>query len=449
MIADKTSILIVDDEFAIRDSLRKWFETEGYSVKVADSAEVAERILKDADFDIVLLDIKMPGMNGIEFNRKLQNSEMDSVVIMMTAYASVDSAVRAIKDGAYDYISKPADPDEIAHIIRNAMEKKNLSRENTQLRERIKDLSSEGDIIGSSPQMKRVAEMIDAVARTDATVMVRGESGTGKELVARAIHYKSSRRNSPIITVNCGALTDTLLESELFGHERGAFTGAVSRRLGKLERADLGTVFFDEIGNISARMQMDLLRVVESKKFTRVGGEKPITVDFRIISATNRNLEEAVATGDFREDLYFRLNVLTIDIPPLRERSDDIPQLVEYFLKKFAKSLVRDVDRVSPEAMEVLCAYEWPGNVRELRNVLERAIVLCRGSGITPQDLSFPYGFQARSIPGAKMSDVERTHIASVLERTDRNISQAARMLDIDRTTLYNKMRKYGLDKNA
>jgi len=440
-------ILIVDDEFSVRDSLRQWFLSDGFRADTAESADAAMVKLRDESYDIILLDIKMPGMDGIEFNRHIRSIDKDIIVIIMTAYSSVDTAVQALKDGAFDYISKPVDPNDLTHIVRNALEKRRLAEENVRLKEQIEDLTMPDDIIGTSPKMKRVLEMVATVARTDATVMIRGESGTGKELVARAIHSNSSRRYAPIISINCGAFTDTLLESELFGHEKGAFTGASSLRRGKIERADKGTLFFDEVGNISAKMQMDLLRVIETKTFARLGSEKPIEVDFRVISATNRDLEEAVATGEFREDLYFRLNVFSIEMPPLRERTGDIPLLADYFVRKYAHSMKRKVTGISKSALEMLVSYDWPGNVRELRNVIERAIVLAGDEEIAVRDLSFPSRFRIKNSLPETLEDVERAHIASILERCDWNISQAASTLAIDRTTLYNKIKKYGLGK--
>jgi DNA-binding NtrC family response regulator len=440
-------ILIVDDEFSVRDSLSKWFLSDGFRVGTAESADAAMLILGEQPWDIVLLDIKMPGMDGIEFNRHIRSVDKDIIVIIITAYSSVDTAIQALKDGAFDYVSKPVDPDDLTHTIRNALEKRRLAQENQQLKQRIEDLTMPDDIVGTSPQMKRVLEMIATVATTDATVMIRGESGTGKELVARAIHSNSHRRYAPIISVNCGAFTETLLESELFGHERGAFTGASARRKGKFERADKGTIFFDEIGNVSPKMQMDLLRVIETKQFARIGGEAPIQVDFRVISATNRDLEEAVASGEFREDLYFRLNVFTIDMPPLRERPEDIPLLANYFLQMYSRSMTRGVREISLDAMQMLTGYDWPGNVRELRNVIERAIVLSSGERIIARDLSFPFRYRVKQPGGDTLEEIEKTHVARILDRAKWNISQAAHELGIDRTTLYTKIKKYGLSK--
>jgi len=441
-------ILIVDDELSVRDSLTKWFQADGFRVDSADSAASAMVKLRNQSWDVILLDIKMPGMDGIEFNKHIKSVDKDIIVIIMTAYASVDTAVEALKDGVFDYVVKPIDPDDFAHIIRNALEKRRLSQENIQLRQKIEDLTTPDEIIGQSPKLKRVMEMIATVAGTDATVMIRGESGSGKELVARAIHSNSRRRYAPIISINCGAFTETLLESELFGHEKGAFTGAHIQRKGKLERADKGTIFFDEIGNISLKMQMDLLRVVETKQFTRVGSDKPITVDFRVISATHKNLEEAIANGEFREDLYFRLNVFTIDIPPLRDRREDIPILASYFLKNYTNSMAKNLKGISEEAMKMLLNYEWPGNVRELKNVVERAVVLCTENEITPGDLSFPFAYRLKGPGGDALEDAEKAHIIRILERVDWNISQAANLLGIDRTTLYSKIKKYQLGKS-
>ncbi len=449
MDKESIGILVVDDEFSVRDSLCKWFISDGFRADVAESADAAMVKLRDQTWDIILLDMKMPGMDGIEFNRHIKSIDKDIIVIIMTAYASVESAVQALKDGAFDYVSKPIDPDDLTHIIRNALETRRLTQENIQLKQHIEDLSMPDDIVGTSPQIKRVLEMIATVAKTDATVMILGGSGTGKELVARAIHSNSNRRYAPIISINCGAFTETLLESELFGHEKGAFTGASARRKGKLERADKGTIFFDEIGNIGSKMQMDLLRVLETKQFARLGGEKPITVDFRIICATNRNLEEAVSTGAFREDLYFRLNVFTIDIPPLKERTDDILLLADYFVQKYARSMARGVKKISAEAEKMLLGYDWPGNVRELRNVIERAIVLTSGEEILPRDLSFPFRYRMKQSGGDTLEDVEKAHIARILERAEWNISQASNVLGIDRTTLYSKIKKYALGKQS
>jgi DNA-binding NtrC family response regulator len=442
------NILIVDDEFSVRDSLCKWFRSDGFNVDTAEHAAAALEKFKKRIWDIVLLDIKMPGMDGIEFNRHIQSLNKNIIVIIITAYASVDTAVQSIKDGAFEYITKPIDPDNLTHVIRNAIEKRRLTRENIELRQKIEDLTSPDDIVGTSLQLRQVLKMVAAVAKTDSTVMIRGESGTGKELIARAIHSNSLRRYAPIISINCGAFTETLLESELFGHEKGSFTGADRLRIGKLERSNNGTIFFDEIGNVSTKMQMDLLRVLETKHFTRLGSEKLVEVDFRVISATNRDLEQAVTEGHFREDLYFRLNVVTIDMPPLRERKEDIPLLARFFFNKFTQSMTKPIKDISPDAMKQLLNYEWPGNVRELRNVIERAIVVCDGEVITPQELSFPFSVLGKQTNGNSLEKVEKAHIERILNRANWQISHAAEILKIDRTTLYNKIKKYNLSKS-
>ena len=449
MTNEDISILIVDDEFSVRDSLYQWFKEDGFNVETVENAAAAFEKFKQQSWDIVLLDIKMPGMDGLEFNRHIMSVDKSIIVIIITAFASVETAVQAIKDGAFDYISKPIDPEHLTHVIRNALERRQLATENIQLRERIEDLTTPDDIIGASSQLRQVLKLVASVAKTDSTVMIRGESGTGKELIARAIHSNSPRRYAPIISINCGGMTESLLESELFGHEKGAYTGADRLRLGKLERANRGTVFFDEIGNISMKMQMDLLRVLESKQFSRLGSDKPIEVDFRIISATNKDLEKAVKDGEFREDLYFRLNVISIEMPPLRERKEDIPLLARFFFNKYTQSMAKPIQDISAEAMETLLKYDWPGNIRELRNVIERAIVVCDEQIITPKHFTFPFRDRGESLAlnDYSLEGAEKMQIERVLNQTGWQISKAAEILKIDRTTLYNKLKKYNLSK--
>ncbi|MFZ5518929.1 MAG: sigma-54-dependent transcriptional regulator [Candidatus Zhuqueibacterota bacterium] len=443
------SILIVDDEFSVRDSLCQWFKAEGFHVATAESANTAFEMFKRQTWDIVLLDIRMTGMDGIEFNRHIMSVDKSVIVIMITAFATVETAVQAIKDGAFDYISKPIDPEYLSHIVRNALEKRQLARENIQLRERIEDLTTPDDIIGTSARLRDVLKMVASVAKSDSTVMIRGESGTGKELIARAIHSNSHRRYAPIISINCGGMTESLLESELFGHEKGAFTGAERLRIGKLERANKGTVFFDEIGNISMKMQMDLLRVLETKQFTRLGSEKQVEVDFRVISATNKDLEKAVKSGDFREDLYFRLNVISIEMPTLRDRKEDIPLLARFFFNKYRQSMSKPIKDISQDAMETLLSYEWPGNIRELRNVIERAVVVCDNIVIKPDHFTFPFRdkFTSAAFTDYSLEGAEKMQIQRVLKQTGGNISRSAEILKIDRTTLYNKLKKFDLNK--
>ncbi len=441
-------ILVVDDEFSVRDSLYNWFKTEGYRVDTAENATEALKKLQESSWDIVLLDIKMPGMDGMELQKHIKKIDNSIVVIIITAYATVDTAVEAMKEGAFDYLSKPIDPDKLSILVRNAVNQKRLLAENIQLRQKVEELSLQDEIIGESPQMKNIMEMVETVAQTDATVLIRGESGTGKELIAQAIHIKSKRRYFPIISINCGGLSEGLLESELFGHEKGAFTGAQYKRKGKLEMANGGTIFFDEVGNIPLKMQMDLLRVIETKQFTPLGSNKVINVDFRVIAATNTDLEKAVSEGRFREDFYYRLNVFSIEIPPLRERTQDIPLLANYFLKKYARSMNKNVNEISPEAMKILMQYEWPGNIRELRNTIERALVLVgKKNRIEPEDINLPRISKPDYPELSSLEELEKSHIQRILEQTNWNISRSAEILKIDRVTLYNKIKKYNLKK--
>lgn len=438
-------LLIVDDETIVRESLQEWFQEEGFTVDIAQSGKEALEKLTTNTWDIYLLDIKMPGMDGLDLQRRIKEINPQGVIIIMTAYASVDTAVEAMKQGAYDYIVKPFDPENLQLLIRNAVERKLLVSENAQLREKIDEIGRFNQIIGTSPAIHGVLEQVQIVSQSDTTVLIRGASGTGKELIARAIHAASARRYMAIVVVNCGALSEGVLESELFGHEKGAFTGAQYRRKGKLEMADGGTLFLDEIGDISLKTQVDLLRVLEEKKISRVGGNTLIPVDFRLIAATNRNLESMVSDGRFREDLYYRLNVFSVTVPPLRERREDIPLLLDHFLKKFAQSMNKSVNGFSPAAMDLLVAYDWPGNVRELQNAMERAVLVCTGQEIQPGDLPFRAGKLEELMASRALSSMEREHIRRVLEETHGNISQAARLLEIDRVTLYNKIRKFDL----
>jgi DNA-binding NtrC family response regulator len=443
-VKTKGRILIVDDEMVVRDSLGKWFLSEGYTARPVSSAREALEAIQAEDWEIALLDIKMPGMDGMELQARLADADPDLTVIMMTGYASVETAVQALKRGAYDYITKPIDPDELSHLVGKALEHKRAKTEVARLKENLQEIYPEVDMVGKSPAMRRVVENIQMVAPSDATVLLTGESGTGKEVVARAIHAASPRRYMPMVTIHCGALTETLLESELFGHERGAFTGAQYRKKGKFEVADGGTVFLDEISDISLKTQTDLLRVLQEKEIVRVGGNQQIKVDFRCIAATNKNLDGLVKAGTFRPDLYYRLHVFCIELPALRERREDIPLLVHHFLQKFCMATNRPVPHMASEAMDLLLNFDWPGNVRELENAVERALVVCRGNEVKPADFNFQF------TPGAPenartLDDVERAHIERILRETDHNLSRAARILDIDRTTLYNKLRRYGL----
>ncbi len=445
------SLLIVDDELHVRESLSRWFIEDGYDVHTASSGKEALAALGRQHFDVVITDIKMPGMDGLELQRRIHEVDPEVAIILVTAYASVSTAVQALKEGAYDYLVKPFDPEELSRVVEKACERVRLKEENVALKQKLAGVTSDM-IVGSSRQMQRVVELVESVAPTDATVLVRGESGTGKELVARLIHAKSPRAFGPLVAINCGALPEGVLESELFGHEKGAFTGATGLRKGKIELADGGTLFLDEIGEISPKVQVELLRALEEHKITRVGGSQEVPVDFRVVCATNRDLEAAVKEGTFREDLYYRINVFQIDIPPLRDRPEDILAIAEHYLKRYAAAMGRRVTGFSPEARDLLLKYPWPGNVRELANAVERALVVCHEGEIEPKHLPIatrgPEG-EGGSGPGDDLSlqAMERQHILRVLKLSDFNITHAARTLGIDRVTLYNKMRKYKIER--
>ena len=448
---DRPSLLIVDDEEIVRESLGGWFQDEGYEVGTCASAREGLIRIQERAWDVCLVDIKMPGMDGLELQRRFMEIAPDMPVIVMTAYASVETAVSALKSGAFDYIVKPFDPEDLARLVGKALEVRRLKHENRVLRERIEDEAPIEKIVGDDPEMARVKELIRTVGPTDSTVLIEGESGTGKELVARAIHGLSPRRYMPLVIVNCGALPESLLEAELFGHEKGAFTGAHQRRKGKIELADGGSLFLDEVGEIPPKMQVDLLRVLEDRSFTRVGGNKTIQSDFRVIAATNRPLEAMVEEGTFRRDLYYRLNVVKIALPPLRARRSDIPRLAEALRERLASSMNKKFTGFAPEAMEMLVGHSWPGNVRELENAIERAMVVGTPPLIRGRDL--PLGQAPRGeVPAGtpkSLADMERIHLQRVLDETGWNISRAARELDIDRTTLYAKIRRYGLERQG
>ena len=445
MIAVSTQgkLLIVDDELSVRDSLAKWFREEGYEIGTAENANDALTRLAEQRWDAALVDIKMHGTDGIELQRRMHEVDPELLVIIMTGYASVETAVTALKNGAYDYVTKPLDPDEIAHLVKNALAHKRAAQENVLLRETVAEVARPGELIGQSSAMRKIFDAIETVGPTDATVLVTGESGTGKELVARAIHQASPRRYHPLVVIHCGALTETLLESELFGHEKGAFTGAQYRKKGKFEIAEGGTVFLDEIGDISLKTQTDLLRVLQEREITRVGGNQIVKVDFRCIAATNKDLEKLIEEGKFRPDLFYRLNVFRIELPPLRSRRDDIPALVDHFVRKFSLAMNKRISRVTPAAMNLLQQQPWLGNVRELENAVERAMVVGQEPELREQDFIFKP--QSVSNGSSKtLEDMERAHILRVLEECGGNQSRAAEILDIDRVTLYHKLKKYG-----
>jgi DNA-binding NtrC family response regulator len=442
-MAKKISILIVDDEESVRDSLFNWFIEDGFRVECAENARRALTMLESDQFDIILADVKMPGMDGLEMLRRIKEIRSDSIVIVMTAFATVDTAVKALKDGAYDYVTKPFDPDDLTHLIRNATKQISLTEENETLKQKVISLENVEDLIGKSTAMKSVLRQIESVAQTNSSVIITGESGTGKELVARAIHANSPRKFFPFVSVHCGALTESLLESELFGHEKGAFTGAMYNRKGRFEMADSGTIFLDEIATISTKMQIELLRVLETKTFMRVGGNKEITSDFRVICATNKDLKNMVEKGTFREDLFYRLNVVNIQIPPLRERKEDIPLLVNYFINKYCMSMNKPPATIDTAALNRIQEFNFPGNIRELENMVERAIVIGNGKRITLKDLPEEKTFVSNSIES--LDEFEKAFILQILNKYDWNISRTARALKVDRVTLYNKIKKYDL----
>ncbi|HEY9115568.1 MAG TPA: sigma-54 dependent transcriptional regulator [Bacteroidales bacterium] len=444
MMLENISILIVDDEESVRDSLYNWFIEDGYHVECAENAQVALSLLESKPFHIILADVKMPGMDGLEMQRRIKAINKETIVIVMTAFASVDTAVQALKDGAYDYITKPFDPDDLSHLIRNATKQITLASENEELRKKVLSLDNVEDIIGCSKGMMKVLQEVESVAQSNSSVIITGESGTGKELIARAIHFNSQRKYFPLVSVHCGALTESLLESELFGHEKGAFTGAMYNRKGRFEMADGGTIFLDEISTITSKMQIELLRVLESKSFVRVGGNKEIKSDFRVISATNKDLKKMVDIGAFREDLYYRLNVVNITIPPLRERTEDIPLLVNHFIKKYCTAMSRDFLSIEPAAMKRLEEFEFPGNVRELENMIERAIVIGNGKEIRLKDL--PMGKDMIYSSVESLEELEKSYILQILNKYDWNITRSAKVLKVDRVTLYNKIKKYNLE---
>jgi DNA-binding NtrC family response regulator len=444
------SLLIVDDERSVRDSLEHWFRLDGYRTATAASGEEALARLSDERWDLALIDMKMPGMDGLELQRRLRALDPEIVTVIVTAYGSVESAVTALKEGAFDYINKPIDPEELSHLVQRALEQRRLRTENVALKAKLEEISGVPRIVGESPGLQKVLELVRAVAPTEATVLIRGESGTGKELIAQAIHAASARRYFAIVPVNCGALSESLLESELFGHERGAFTGAQYRRKGRFEMADGGTLFLDEIGTLTAKTQVELLRVLEGKEVTRLGAARPIRVDFRLVCATNQNLEQMVQEGRFRDDLYYRINVVTIHLPPLRERREDIPVLARHFLEKYRLQMNRPFRDIAPAALDLLVHYPWPGNVRELANAVERALVVGKPPLIEAGDLPLSLGPDRRLAPADDtLEAVEKAHIQTVLQRAGWNISRAARTLAIDRVTLYSKIKRYGLTHPA
>jgi DNA-binding NtrC family response regulator len=440
-------ILIVDDELIVRESLGAWLERDGHVVDKAASGEEALSRCSSARYDILLVDIKMEGMSGLEVLRKVRESDPDPAVVMITAYGSVPSAIEAMKNGAQDYLLKPFEPDELGLLIEKILKQQAQLRETQFLREQYRERTRFESMIGQSRALQKVFDLIQEIGPTDSTVLIRGETGTGKGLAARAIHTQSKRCQGPFVVVNCGAFPEHLLESELFGYQKGAFTDAKVTKKGRIELAHEGTLFLDEIGEISMRMQIDLLRVLEDHVFYRVGGTQPIDADFRVIAATNKDLEKAIRERTFREDLYYRLNVISFTMPSLREHKEDIPILAEHFLHRFARETNKPIDRIGREALDELMLHDWPGNVRELENAIERAVVIGKGRIILPQDLPILRPEQATVPSGRSLADMERAHVISVLRDNQWNIARSAEVLGIDRSTLYGKMKRYEIRK--
>ncbi len=447
-MAKKVTILVVDDEQVHRYMLCSMFKEWGWKCVEADDGKTAVDAVEKFRYDAVLMDVRMARMDGMEAFSRIHATHPALPVIIMTAYSSVDAAVEAIKHGAYDYLTKPLDFDRLRLTLERAVERKQVEERRQEIK-KTKPEKVQSAILGKSVSMEELLEMISYVAPTEATVLITGESGTGKELVAAELHRNSARESGPFVKVNCAALAESLLESELFGHEKGAFTGADKQREGKFVQAEGGTLFLDEIGETSQGMQVKMLRVLQEQELQRVGGEETIHTDARIIAATNRDLEQEVRDGNFREDLYYRLNVVTVHVPPLRERKDDVPLLVEHFVRKFSKKNRREVAGVTSECMDLLSSYSWPGNVRELENAIERGVILMRGEYLTEKSLPLPIQKQQREDAGeaaqpSSLQAQEKKLILKTLEETGGNKSEAARRLGITRKTLQNKLQKYG-----
>ena len=443
-----TKILIVDDELIMRESLAGWLERDGHSVQTSPSGEDALEKLKETRFDILLVDIKMEGISGLDVLRHVKENDPDLAVVMITAYGSIPTAIEAMKNGAYDYMLKPFDPNELGVLIDKIIRHQEQTREMQFLREEVKERTRFESMIGQAKPMQEIFDLICDVAPMDSTVLITGQTGTGKGLAAKAIHTNSPRCNGPFVTVNCGAIPEHLMETELFGHQKGAFTDAKETKKGRLELAHGGTLFLDEVGEISMRMQIDLLRVLEDRVFYRVGGTQPMEADFRVIAATNRNLEAAIKEGIFREDLFFRLNVISITMPSLSRRKEDIPLLAEHFLQRFVQETNKTIDKISREAMDELMLYDWPGNVRELENAIERAVVVGKERQMQPEDLPILCYGPFHGPPSNTLKDVEKNHISQILTDNDWNIARSAKILGIDRSTLYSKIKKYEIQKN-
>jgi DNA-binding NtrC family response regulator len=450
------SVLVIEDKDSMREMLSKSLEAEGYEVETARDGEGGVEKAREKKYDVVLADLKLPKMNGIQVLSSLKDMDQDAAVILMTAYGTIETAVEAMKEGAFDFLTKPFDTDHLSVLIRRAMENRRLVAENVLLREELGHHLGYAEIIGKCEKMQEVSRLIQKVAPSDTNALLLGESGTGKELFARAIHSLSNRKTGPYVAINCAAIPRELLENELFGSERGAYTGAVARKMGKFEIAQGGTIFLDEVGDLDIALQAKLLRVLQDRTFERLGGTKTLTVDVRVIAASNADLKKSVEKSQFREDLFYRLSVFPITIPPLRERRDDIPDLADYFVKKYCAEMKKPKKRISHEAISLLDKYHWPGNVRELENTIERAIILCEGKKILPEHLAIripsPHEIRLREGAGLKevgqhaQAEAERALITRVLTQVRGNKRKAAQALKIDYTTLFEKIKRYSID---
>ncbi len=455
-----SQILIVDNEKSMRDFLLIVLKKEGYHCKSAENGREAMKLLESEGADLVLTDIKMPVMDGMTLLKELKRVSPETATVMMTAFASTETAIEAMKEGAYDYLTKPFQIDEVKLIIKNVLERKTLRQENLQLRHALKSQSDFTQIIGKSDKMRKVLELVEKVADNKSNILITGESGTGKELIARAIHYNSTRKDHAFVTINCSALPETLLESELFGHMKGSFTGAISNKPGLFETADRGSILLDEIGETSLAIQVKLLRVLQERELRRVGGTKDIKVDIRIIAATNRNLEDLIGEGKFREDLYYRLDVIPIHLPPLRERPEDIPLLADHFLQKYKASLEKEVDGISPEVVRLLSQYEWKGNVRELENILERAVALTSNNTLSMEDFSGILMKSNQSFSLPMTIPEEGLHLEQLIEKIEKDLlikalketlwvkKEAAKRLHLDFRSFRYRLAKYGIHRD-
>ncbi|PKN65452.1 MAG: DNA-binding response regulator [Deltaproteobacteria bacterium HGW-Deltaproteobacteria-15] len=455
-----TKILVVDDESKVREHFTEFLKHEGFEVHAAENGEIAINMTRQGLYDVILIDLNMPKVDGMAVLRHLVDHLQESIGIILTGHATIKNAVEAMKIGAYDYLTKPVKMEEVLMVIKRALEFRDLRRENLALKKQLKNKYKFENFIGDSPQMNKVFRVIEKVADTDSTVLILGESGTGKELVARALHYHSSRRDKPLVPVNCGAIPEDLLESELFGHEKGAFTHAIKTRIGRFELADGGTIFLDEVAEMSPHLQVKLLRILQEQEFERLGATKTIRCDVRILAATNKDLDKLVQESAFREDLYYRLKVIPIEIPPLRDRRTDIPLLVHHFLENTSRNKKKKIKGISKDVMRAFMGYDWPGNVRELENIIERMVILTEGTSLTMDDVPEKIARKQVSeqpikavIPDEGISlsnainEYERQLIITALEKAEWVKNRAAKLLNMNRTTLVEKIKKQGIDR--